>query len=279
MTRNRLIVLLFCLIPCLAHGAPPDDDATLLTDAEQLARLGFPADARNVYLAAGVELERASMRHEPEEFGTLDAGFTTVLGNQHAARANSEYDTLNGGGDIYAVSGGSFYEAQFQMPNGALWEGVQWWGLDDAMPGDLNVFLIRFCAGGVGLPTATVLGNGGTSGTPGEVSFFVATTAPTAVDNHTCTYVARTSLNVVAGIDVVLRRVRAQWRRQVSPAPLVATFPNDVPATHPYFRFVEALASAGITAGCLPATYCVNNPITRGEMAVFLAAALGLHWP
>jgi hypothetical protein len=76
-----------------------------------------------------------------------------------------------------------------------------------------------------------------------------------------------------------LRKIRAGWQRQVSPAPATATFPNDVPTTHPYFRFVEALAAAGITAGCLPATYCVNDPITRGEMAVFLSAALGLHWP
>jgi hypothetical protein len=59
----------------------------------------------------------------------------------------------------------------------------------------------------------------------------------------------------------------------------VATFPNDVPTNHLYFRFVEALADAGITAGCAPGTFCVNSPITRGEMAVFLAVALGLHFP
>jgi hypothetical protein len=66
---------------------------------------------------------------------------------------------------------------------------------------------------------------------------------------------------------------------RVSPAPGTATFPNDVPTSHPYFRFIEALAAAGITGGCGPGSYCPNSPITRGEMAVFLAAALGLHWP
>ncbi|HEY7370105.1 MAG TPA: S-layer homology domain-containing protein, partial [Thermoanaerobaculia bacterium] len=64
----------------------------------------------------------------------------------------------------------------------------------------------------------------------------------------------------------------------VSPAPAFATF-LDVPTTHPYFRFVEALVDSGITAGCGGGNYCVNSPITRGEMAVFLAAALGLHFP
>jgi hypothetical protein len=69
------------------------------------------------------------------------------------------------------------------------------------------------------------------------------------------------------------------WRRMVSEAPAVATFPADVPTTHPYFRFIEALAAAGITGGCGPQQYCPNQAITRGEMAVFLAAALGLHFP
>jgi hypothetical protein len=99
------------------------------------------------------------------------------------------------------------------------------------------------------------------------------------IDNLSCAYLTRTSLQSITGPGLELRKIRAGWQRQVSPAPATATFPNDVPTTHPYFRFVEALAAAGITAGCLPATYCVNDPITRGEMAVFLSAALGLHWP
>ncbi|HEY7862087.1 MAG TPA: S-layer homology domain-containing protein [Thermoanaerobaculia bacterium] len=36
--------------------------------------------------------------------------------------------------------------------------------------------------------------------------------------------------------------------------------------------------ASGITAGCAPGSFCPNAPITRGEMAVFLAAALGLHF-
>jgi len=62
----------------------------------------------------------------------------------------------------------------------------------------------------------------------------------------------------------------------VSPAPAQATF-NDVPANHPFFKYVEALYASGITAGCdVGPLYCPNNPVTRGQMAVFLAKALGL---
>ncbi len=68
------------------------------------------------------------------------------------------------------------------------------------------------------------------------------------------------------------------YRRVVSPAPATATF-NDVPTSDPFFQFIEALAASGITAGCGNGNFCPNAPLTRGQMAVFLAKALGLHWP
>jgi hypothetical protein len=85
-------------------------------------------------------------------------------------------------------------------------------------------------------------------------------------------------LRAVHGTEIPFRGCTVIWRQQVSSAPVSATF-SDVPTTHPYYRFVEALFASGITAGCSPTQYCVNAPITRGEMAVFLAAALGLHFP
>lgn len=74
------------------------------------------------------------------------------------------------------------------------------------------------------------------------------------------------------------RMARVLFRRHVSPAPAVAAF-ADVPTGHPFFQFVEALAASGITAGCGTGVYCPDAPLTRGQMAVFLAKALGLHWP
>ena len=71
--------------------------------------------------------------------------------------------------------------------------------------------------------------------------------------------------------------VRVFWRRKVSPAPAVADF-ADVPTGHPYFQFVEALFGSGITGGCGGGNYCPDAFLTRGQMAVFLSKALGLHW-
>jgi len=69
------------------------------------------------------------------------------------------------------------------------------------------------------------------------------------------------------------------YQLQVSPAPATATFPNDVPTTHPFFRFVEAMAASGITGGCATGSFCPDQPVTRGQLAVFLSTALGLHFP
>ena len=51
----------------------------------------------------------------------------------------------------------------------------------------------------------------------------------------------------------------------------------DVPTTHAFYSYIEAFHNAGITAGCSvsPRRYCPDNPVTRGEMAVFLERAMG----
>jgi hypothetical protein len=49
----------------------------------------------------------------------------------------------------------------------------------------------------------------------------------------------------------------------------------DVPATHPFARWIEELAAEAITAGCgiNPLRYCPEAAIDRGQMAVFLLRA------
>lgn len=53
---------------------------------------------------------------------------------------------------------------------------------------------------------------------------------------------------------------------------LLATF-ADVPATHGAWRFIEALAASGLTAGCAPDNFCPDLPVTRAQTAVFLVRA------
>ncbi|MBL8234371.1 MAG: S-layer homology domain-containing protein [Bryobacterales bacterium] len=45
---------------------------------------------------------------------------------------------------------------------------------------------------------------------------------------------------------------------------------TDVPATHPFFNFIQKMRELGITSGCTATTYCADANVTRGEMAAFL---------
>jgi hypothetical protein len=84
---------------------------------------------------------------------------------------------------------------------------------------------------------------------------------------------------VAAGSDVAsaVGGVQIRWRRQVSPPPAAPTF-LDVPETDGAWPQVEALAASGVTTGCGNGDYCPDATLTRRQMAVFLAKALGLHW-
>ncbi len=67
---------------------------------------------------------------------------------------------------------------------------------------------------------------------------------------------------------------------QVSPAPPTPTF-NDVPTNDFGYQYIEALGLSGITGGCQasPPLFCPDSFVTRRQMAIFLAKALGLQWP
>jgi hypothetical protein len=53
---------------------------------------------------------------------------------------------------------------------------------------------------------------------------------------------------------------------------------NDVPADHPFFRFIQAMGQRGVTVGVssTPPLYGPNNPVTREQMAAFLMRAFAV---
>jgi hypothetical protein len=167
-----------------------------------------------------------------------------------------------------------FLGANFELPAGALLvSAVIYYGDSNATSGQnpsLSFTHTNTIGQNVEIASAAFPDNA-----PGNSSLTVNFPPDTTIDNLNRVY------SVEMGLDpnTTFYRVRLIYRRQVSPAPGVATFPNDVPTTHPYFRFVEALAASGVTGGCGTGSYCPDMPVTRGQMAVFLAAALGLHFP
>jgi hypothetical protein len=182
--------------------------------------------------------------------------------------------TSNGSGSRSCTSS-CYYETALFLPAGALLVAVELEACDTNP--NANAFMSLFRVGKLENPPADQpLTTASTSGTPGCTTVTGNLTPPHPIDNDAGTYFVEVFIN---GTDETTRfqAVRALYRLQVSPAPAVASF-GDVPTGHQFFPFIEALVAAGITAGCAPGLYCVNSPITRGEMAVFLSKALGLHF-
>jgi S-layer homology domain len=192
----------------------------------------------------------------------------------------SEFETINDTigysyilGHLRKSAGGSMF-AWVRLPAGAVVESVELEGCDTNPAEQIGFALFRMASPN-GAPE-DVTTTGLTGDTPGCGLFSVTpfpVFSPLVIDNDSNTYF----LQVTTGSMTGFTAVRVYYSLQVSPAPAVATF-SDVPTDHPFFQFVEALVASGITVGCGGGLYCVNNPITRGEMAVFLSKALGLHF-
>ncbi len=184
-----------------------------------------------------------------------------------------------------------FFVAPVTLPTGA---GIGFLGLyaDDVVSSDVRATLHllrgRGCTMIFGLcqlpvpPSATVLAFVQSGGSPGYQYVSTALNPLHTVDNnvlqngsHYVIWVTGEPSSPFA--QIAFRGVDIWWKRQISAAPGSARF-TDVPTNAQLFREVEALAESGITLGCTPTTFCPDAPLTRRQMAAFLARALGLYW-
>jgi hypothetical protein len=217
-----------------------------------------------------------------ESWGSTE-GHTTVMGY--------ELEPMNPAGNVWyfrsvatswCIQGtvGSEGAAPLDVPDGASLTKMEFWAYDVDAVNWLEFDVFEACQdpGAAGDPVETLLGTAETFGSAGTY-YGSASLGGHTVDNSRCHYSVRVNY-VPPGTACVadalqVNKVRVSWVRQVSPAPAAAAF-NDVPTGHPFFQFVEALAKSGITAGCGGGAFCPDQPLTRGQMAVFLAKALGL---
>jgi hypothetical protein len=208
------------------------------------------------------------------DFGTTDRVLVLVGAEEFHPRSSSQAWARATG--IYSIGGIAAFDATLHLPSGALLTYLELDYCDTSGPEEVLVFIedCSFLGGGCA-GFAALSSNDGSAG---------------------CNYVSMdlTGYNYVVNNNLRRLRLLAStqsgsttnqligayigYKLQVSPAPAVATF-ADVPTTHPFFRFIEALVASGITAGCGGGNYCPDQPLTRGQMAVFLSVALGLHFP
>jgi hypothetical protein len=166
--------------------------------------------------------------------------------------------------------------AGVHLPAGALVTGLAVEACDTSDTGGVSATLY-WCPAGTMDPCLNAGVATGDATSPGCGVFEADLTGfDIVIDNSAESYVLSVTTGATGQSNMV-RGVRLYYRLQISPAPAQATF-GDVPTDHPFFQFIEALVASGITAGCGGGDYCPDNPVTRGQMAVFFAKALGLHW-
>jgi S-layer family protein len=228
----------------------------------------------------------AQVAGAPEDYGTQDdsiliIGFMEFDPQEFEARADSAL------GLRWSTSGGELIAPVAGIPNGAVLTHIGYY-FHDGDPG--NDLTFRLCENYINVdgsrndPDRQCFAAMTTSGSPGDGALFQLPDWPIVyrrdVDGDGDLELVQYNIRATTPGEFAtsIRAARLRFKRRVSPAPPLATF-NDVPTGHPFFQFVEALADSGITVGCGNGNYCPDAPLTRGQMAVFLAKALGLHWP
>jgi hypothetical protein len=217
---------------------------------------------------------------KPQSSFGLGQGATWIGASQFTVRlSGASPDLVYAGNFFFDSPGGSGrYYAQLDVEPGVRITHLSCVYNDGNATDNVGFTWYRYTTNvSTGATTAVTLDSFVTSGSPG-VGFGQLDPA----DQTMSTYNGLLDLiNHYIAVDVTgnvsFAGCWAFWNRQVTPAPATATF-NDVPTSHPFFRFVEAMVDAGITGGCGGGNYCPNAGLTRGEMAVFMSAALGLHF-
>jgi hypothetical protein len=204
-----------------------------------------------------------------DSFGTTDRSVLWIPMAAFQPRAGASTWTFHSGGYVSHATGTELLWAPLTIPNGSKIDTVRAWIYDNSAEA-ITVYLTEY--GGI-TDSGNTIALASSVGT-GETS--IAVMPAYTVDNSSNFYVVYLWMPIDANLRV--KGVRVLWYRQISAAPASATF-SDVPTNHGFFTYVEALAASGITAGCGTGIFCPDTPLTRGQMAVFLSKALGLHHP
>jgi hypothetical protein len=222
---------------------------------------------------------------DPEQFGLQCCQITQI--------PSASFVSLSGGeGWLYTTQGyisagansAGLLFAPVVLPTGVEVEYLDLYYYDGDAANDIKADLFAFSGGGPlsGVPGNSLVATAQSSGNPGygyAASGLVAYAVNNNVgyDPNAAQLMVRLEPDLAHDIALGFKAVDLWWMRLISPPPATATF-SDVPTGHPFFQFVEALAAAGITVGYPDGRFGVDDPITRGQMAVFLAKALGLYW-
>ena len=207
-------------------------------------------------------------------FGTADLTYVRMSGLDFFPLESAGGYLVSGFTRRYPVAS-SFLIAPLHLPGGSIVDYLQIDFCDIRDPQDIHLDMVECDPYG---KDCVLVANVNSFGNP-DCSSISTSGFNHQVDNLGHSLFLQAEFQSANDFGLSLAGALVGYRLQVSPAPATATF-NDVPTSHPFFQYIEALAASGITGGCqaAPPLYCPDAPLTRGQMAVFLAKGLGLHF-
>ncbi len=217
----------------------------------------------------------------PDYFGTASTNFHYVSAEEFQSNSSDDYLQTQYGFWRCAPAAHLNVVAPLRLPSGALIGGYTVIFNDLDAVDDITVWLSRHWVNVIGAGTSDIGPHYNSSGTPGITSALVNLDPDITISYFNAATLATQSYVFTVAFDcspdVSFRGVIVHWKRQISPAPAVATFPDVAPSFWA-FQEIEALAASEITTGFPDGTFRPTEPVTRAQMATFLARALGLHW-
>jgi hypothetical protein len=255
--RSRWLALCAFALGVVAPSANAADGATVA--GMRVPTTSVYSDADKVAAGSRAYGTTALSVHTVHAFA-FEMYYGTSVARSHAFRGCNE--------------GSCIFIAPVMIPSGSLVTSIQLDGCDINSGSEIGFELAS-----IGTMKSSYLNRqvGTTTGAPGCVLQSAINPAPFTIDNLNHAYIVTVYTSAPA-YSSEFQAVRIFYQRQISPAPGSATF-TDVPTSHSFHRHIEALVASGITAGCGGGNFCPDATVTRGQMAVFLAKALGLHWP
>jgi hypothetical protein len=226
-------------------------------------------------LAPGVTLN-ASLGERPETWGTANPSVLRIPAAAFLpAGEDGNVKWSSQSMSRWQVAGSADYVAPLVLPAGALVLGLELDGIDQDAANDLTA---AFILGSASFGSGGSFGGPHTAGSSGQQTvYYDLSPNNLTINNLTTIYQIDVTFGLATTTNLRLASVAVYYRLQVSAAPVTPTF-ADVPSSNPFYQYVEALAASGITGGCGGGNYCPNNPVTRAQMAAFLAKALGLSF-
>jgi S-layer homology domain len=236
----------------------------------------------SVLIAAGIAAAHSALAGSPgapQVWGTTNTGYVTVPEWQFSPSSTTVvYSDFGNPARRYALTPLSFFFASPSMPSGALLQNVEFDFCNSQPSGGSSILLLLYDLAEDNSNMTLLTEITGAAGQGCAQAIADLSGLNYMVDNQQHRLLLETVFGTNADDTTSFSGTVVGYRLQVSPAPASPQF-ADVPVSDPAFQYIEALVGAGITAGCGNGNYCSDAAVTRRQMAVFLAKALGLQWP